>query len=196
MWSDFHPIAKLTFGIMGTNGVVHLITAAAPKYKELLAHTPAFNRRWTLVTSNFVHFGFWHIALNTWACYNFLIPAGYSPLFQGDPYHLLAFFLSTGTIASYGQHLATLPTSPMSMQTLVRSGGASGALFGAFAVFCMQYPNAQVGIVLVPFSVAAINMLPAAMAFDLWGAVRGFKFTKMGHAVSFPSCDHRAWLTQ
>lgn len=184
MWYDLKPVAKVTFGIMGANGIVSLVTSAVPKYREILAHTPAFNNPLTLVTSTFTHHGFWHLAVNTWACYTFLIPSGFSPLFNGNPYHLFAFYLSTGALSGYGQHLATLPAKASSMAVLTRSAGASGALFGAFAVFCMQFPNAQVGIILLPFSFAAINMLPAAMLFDLVGAIRGFNLG-MGHAVSF-----------
>jgi rhomboid-like protein len=122
-----------------------------------------------------------------WGIWNFMAPVGFSPLFNGNPYHLLAFFLSTGALSGYGHHLATLPTKPLTGATLIRSGGASGAIFALFAAFCTQYPTAQLGIVFVPFSIAAINMLPAAMVFDLVGMVRGYKFVNnMAHAVSLP----------
>jgi rhomboid-like protein len=140
---------------------------------------------YTLFTSTFVHFGSMHLLFNMWACYNFLTPTGYSRAFEGSPYHTLSFFLSAGVLSGYAQHLTTM-FSRSASTVWVRSGGASGALFGVFGVFCTQYPNAGVGIMFVPFSIAASTMLPLVMAFDAYGMVRGIPRLNLGHAVSVP----------
>jgi rhomboid-like protein len=57
-----------------------------------------------------------------------------------------------------------------------------------FGVFCMQYPDAGVGIIFVPVYIAAQYFLPAIMAFDLYGMTVGFKRLNLGHAVSVLFC--------
>lgn len=115
---------------------------------------------------------------------------------------MLSFFLSTGVLSGYGQHLATIFSSQTKAlrarappEVFIRCGGASGALFGVFAAFCMQYPNAGVGIIFVPISIAASTMLPCVMAFDLLGMVRGFGLG-LGHAVSTDRCETCTLLIQ
>jgi rhomboid-like protein len=185
-WNTLNPISKLSIGIIATNGAVHLSSFLVPGYWGQLWHTPALNRNFTHFTSMFVHSGPFHFLVNMWACWNFLLPVGYSPLFEGNPYHTLSFFLSTGVLSGYAQHLSTLlARSPNALIT--PSGGASGALFGVFAAFCMQYPDAGVGIIFVPITIAASTMLPVVMGFDLVGAIRGYRGLNLGHAVSTPS---------
>lgn len=195
-WNSQDPISKLSLGIIATNGAVHLSSFLVPGFWMRLWHLPAMNVNYSLFTSMFVHSGPLHLLFNMWACYNFLLPVGYSKLFAGDPYHMLSFFLSTGVLSGYGQHLATIFSSQTKAlrarappEVFIRCGGASGALFGVFAAFCMQYPNAGVGIIFVPISIAASTMLPCVMAFDLLGMVRGFGLG-LGHAVSTDRCEH------
>ncbi|KAF2020116.1 hypothetical protein BU24DRAFT_419690 [Aaosphaeria arxii CBS 175.79] len=192
-WKNLDPISKLSHGIIATNAGVHLTSFLVPRYWEMLWHAPALNLNYSLFTSTFVHGGPFHLFFNMWACYNFLLPTGYSKLFEGDPYHTLSFFLSTGILSGYAQHLTTrfqdqakVLRSGAVPSVWIRSGGASGALFGIFGVFCMQYPDAGVGIVFIPISIAAANFLPMVMAFDLYGMVRGFSSLNLGHAVSRP----------
>lgn len=190
-WNDLDPIARLSIGIIATNGAVHLGSIVAPSLWYQLWHTPARNVNYTLLTSTFVHSGPMHLLLNMWVCWNFLLPTGHSRLFEGNPYHSLSFFLSTGVLSGYAQHLSTIFSNPLKSiqagqvpQAFIRSGGASGALFGVFGAFCMEYPDASVGIIFIPISVAASTFLPCIMAFDLFGIVRGFRGLNLGHAVS------------
>lgn len=181
-WNNLNPISKLSIGIIATNGAIHLSSFLVPGYWGQLWHTPALNRNFTHFTSMFVHSGPFHFLVNMWACWNFLLPVGYSPLFEGNPYHTLSFFLSTGVLSGYAQHWSTLfARNPNALIT--PSGGASGALFGVFAAFCMQYPDAGVGIIFVPITIAASTMLPFVMGFDLVGAIRGYRGLSLGHAV-------------
>ncbi|KAF2268739.1 hypothetical protein CC78DRAFT_529725 [Lojkania enalia] len=183
-WRELNPISKVSAGIIATCGAIHLQSFIFPKYWNSLWHMPARNLPYTLFTSTFVHSGALHLGFNMWACYNFLLPTGYSRAFEGNPYHVLSFFLSTGVLTAYAQHFATKfarPTYPPA--ALIPSGGASGALFSIFAVFCMQYPDAGVGIIFLPFSFPAINFLPCVMLFDLYGMVKGYKALNFGHAA-------------
>jgi rhomboid-like protein len=137
----------------------------------------------TMFTSTFVHDGPIHLLVNMWATYNFLPSAGSSQLFEGNARHTLAFYLSTGVLTGLAGHV-TLMFKKTNYLAYVRSGGASGALFAMFGVFCTQFPDAKVGILFVPVSFEAINFLPCVMAFDLYGMIRGYSFVNWGHAVS------------
>lgn len=185
-WEQLNPISKVSCGIIATNSVIHLSSSVVPRYWNLLWHMPARNVNYTLFTSMFVHSGPLHLFVNMYCTNNFMIPVGYSNLFEGNPYHMLSFFLSTGVLSGFAQHWVTLPW-PRTRgvpNAFVRCGGASGALLGVLGVFCMQYPQAGLGIMFIPVHFDAQYVLPVILAFDLIGMVRGYSFLNLGHAVS------------
>ncbi|KAF2024562.1 hypothetical protein EK21DRAFT_78411 [Setomelanomma holmii] len=184
-WAQLNPMSKLSTGIIAANSLVHLTSFVAPVYWHNLWHTPARNVNYTLFTSMFVHSGPFHLFVNMYFTYNFMIPVGYSRALEGNPYQVGAFFLATGVLSGYAQHLATLitPNKRAIPEVLIRCGGASGALLGMLGVFCMQYPNAGLGIMFVPVHFDAQYVLPAIMLFDFIGMVRGYSFVNFGHAA-------------
>lgn len=187
-WKELNPISKVTWGIIGANSAVHLSSFLVPRYWDLLWHTPARNVNYTNFTSMFVHSGPMHLAVNMWATYNFMLPVGYSNLFEGNGPHVGAFFLATGVLSGYAQHLTTMFTKNRRIipEIFIRGGGASGALFGILGAFCMEYPTAQLGILFLPIHFEAQYFFPAVMLFDLIGVIRGYSFVNFGHAVSRP----------
>jgi len=189
-WNGLDPITRLGYGIIGANTGIHLSSFLVPRAWDLLWHLPARNVNYTQFTSMFVHSGALHFFFNMYFLNNFMTPVGYSRLFEGSPYHTLAFYLSTGVLSGYAQHLATLIPTQKSVipEIFVRCGGASGALFGILGVFCMQYPTAGLGIMFVPVHFEAQYVLPAILLFDFIGMVRGYTFVKFGHAVSSQCC--------
>lgn len=188
-WAELNPISKMTWGIIGANSAVHLTSFLVPRYWDLLWHVPARNVNYTNFTSMFVHSGPMHLGVNMWATYNFMLPVGYSHLFEGNGPHVGAFFLATGVLSGYAQHFTTMFTKNRRIipEIFIRSGGASGALFGILGAFCMEYPTAQLGILFVPISFEAQYFFPAVMLFDLIGVIRGYSFVNFGHAVSHVS---------
>lgn len=188
-WDSLNPISKLSFGIIAANSAVHLTSFVMPSFWNMLWHLPARNANYTQFTSMFVHSGGLHLFFNMYFTYNFMLPVGYSPVFEGNPYHLLAFFLSTGTLSGYGQHLSTLISKQKHgiPEVLIRCGGASGALLGMFSLFCTQNPTAGIGLFFLPIHFEAQYVLSAFMLFDLVGVVRGFSFLNIGHGVSVDS---------
>ncbi|KAF2631223.1 hypothetical protein BU25DRAFT_361228 [Macroventuria anomochaeta] len=184
-WTELNPISKVTWGIIGANSAVHLTSFLIPRYWDLLWHIPARNRNYTNFTSMFVHSGPMHLAVNMWATYNFMLPVGYSRLFEGNAPHVGAFFLATGVLSGYAQHFTTMFTKnrrPVP-EIFIRGGGASGALFGILGAFCMEYPTAQLGILFLPVHFEAQYFFPAIMLFDLIGVIRGYSFVNFGHAA-------------
>jgi rhomboid-like protein len=185
-WAQMNSMSKLSCGIIGANAAVHLSSFVVPQMWRGLWHMPARNVNYTQFTSMFVHSGAFHFFVNMYFTYNFMAPVGYSQAFEGNPYHILSFFLSTGVLSGFAQHWATLiPQKRAIPEIFVRCGGASGALLGMLGVFCMQYPTAGLGIMFIPVHFDAQYVLPAIMLFDFVGMVRGYSFVNFGHAVSF-----------
>ncbi|KAF1919686.1 hypothetical protein BDU57DRAFT_512903 [Ampelomyces quisqualis] len=184
-WTQLNPVSKVTCGIIATNSAVHISSFLVPQYWDLLWHIPARNVNYTLLTSAFVHSGPLHLFFNMYATYNFMRPVGYSPAFEGNPYSILSFFLATGILSGFAQHWATLisPRKRAIPDMFIRCGGASGALLGILGVFCMEYPDSGLGIMLLPFYFEAQYVLPAIMLFDFVGMVRGYSFVNFGHAA-------------
>jgi rhomboid-like protein len=187
-WGQLNSMSKLSCGIIAANSAVHLSSFVAPRIWNSMWHIPARNVNYTLLTSAFVHSGPMHLFVNMYATYNFMLPVGYSRVFEGNTNHVLSFFLATGVLSGFAQHWATLitPQKRAIPEALIRCGGASGALLGILGVFCMEYPNAGLGIIFIPVHFDAQYVLPAIMLFDFVGMVRGYSFVNFGHAVSCP----------
>ncbi|KAI8942338.1 hypothetical protein NX059_000417 [Plenodomus lindquistii] len=186
-WTSLNGASKLSMGLVGINTAVHAGSFIMPRFWYTLWHLPARNVNYTQFTSMFVHSGVMHIAFNMYALANFMPVAGNTKLFEGNAHHLLAFYLSTGVLSGFAQHLATLIPAvgarKLVPEIFVRCGGASGALFGILSVFCMQYPTAGLGLMFIPGSMEAQYFLPLVMLFDFVGMVRGYSFISLGHAA-------------
>ncbi|KAF2659092.1 hypothetical protein K491DRAFT_591724 [Lophiostoma macrostomum CBS 122681] len=180
-WRDQDAISKTTIGIMGANLTVHLTRFVVPEFWHSLWHIPMRPVNYSLFTSMFVHSGSFHLLFNLWACNNFIPPVGASRLFEGNPYHMLSFFLSTGVLSGLGQHLSTKLARSLTPM-VIPAGGASGALFGFLGAFCMQYPDAELGIILLPFRFDAQSFLGCVMLFDFLGMV-GLYNLGLGHGA-------------
>jgi rhomboid-like protein len=185
-WGQLNTMSKVSCGIIAANSAVHLTSFVAPQFWNSLWHVPARNVNYTQFTSMFVHSGPFHLFVNMYATYNFMIPVGYSRAFEGNPYQVLSFFLATGVLSGFAQHWATLitPAKRAIPEAFIKCGGASGALLGILGVFCMEYPHAGLGIMFVPVHFDAQYVLPAVMLFDFIGMVRGYSFVNFGHAAS------------
>lgn len=52
--------------------------------------------------------------------------------------------------------------------------GASGALYGVLVAFAIQYPNAKLALLFLPFPIAAKFFVPILLSIDLLSGVTGF----------------------
>ncbi|KAL7413031.1 hypothetical protein BDY24DRAFT_390402 [Mrakia frigida] len=116
-------------------------------------------------------------------------------------YHLGAFYLTAGILSSLLSHTIfnifqlprllraiTSPTNPIltpsALSSLARkhnavpSLGASGAIYAVFFLGAMSYPDAQVGIIFLPFLTMPIKFAAGAMMLldvvGIWRAWKGF----------------------
>ncbi|ORY18354.1 hypothetical protein BCR34DRAFT_596294 [Clohesyomyces aquaticus] len=184
-WKDLKPIGKLTIGSIAILGAVHLSKYVAYSVWANMWHIPAMNRNYQFLSHIFVHSGPPHLLFNMYAFYQFVPQLGDAPLFEGNANHMAAFLLSAGVLAGYAQHLIGVfkRGASFTRYALTPAGGASGALFAAFGAYCFQFPDRQVGIILLPFYFDAIQFLPFVMAFDIWGLTFGFKSLNLGHGA-------------
>lgn len=121
-------------------------------------------------------------------------------------YHLAAFYLSAGIFASLASHLHvnlfTLPrflsalrslpsstTNPTTVWKLARQAnlngslGASGALYALLSICTLSFPQASLGIILIPFVSFPITWgFGALCLLDLAGVWKGWKaFNHVAH---------------
>ena len=88
---------------------------------------------WQLITYQFMHGGFWHIALNMFALWMF----GMEVENMWGSKKFLTFYLMCGVVAGIFQLI--LP--PLFNEQLAPTIGASGAIFGVLIAFGMMFPN-------------------------------------------------------
>jgi len=99
----------------GVSSQVALLFGA--KYAPLIVH----GQWWRLITAGFLHGGFWHIAMNSWALFILVTEA---EQFYGTSRFIVAYVFSTFT-----GFLASLLWAPGTI-----SLGASAACFGLFGI--------------------------------------------------------------
>ena len=108
----------------------------------------------TLVTSMFMHGGWFHILGNMW----FLWVFGDNVEDAMGPFRFVAFYVLCGLAAAFAQ-IATDPSSPVPMV------GASGAIGGVMGAYALLYPRAHVhtfvflGFYMTTIAVPAVFML-------------------------------------
>lgn len=120
----------------------------------------------TLLSSNFSHVSGWHLLANMIALYSF---GGVLEQRLGSE-HFLAFYISSGLLASGGSLLFRSLRGD-------RSGslGASGAVFAAVAA-CSTDPHMRVSFLPLPFISIPISWaLTACVAYDLVGLSKGWR---------------------
>ncbi|KAL2070847.1 hypothetical protein VTL71DRAFT_13873 [Oculimacula yallundae] len=183
-WANFNSAELALLASVGINTSIFAIASAYPTASAFFffAHVPASARNFTLFTSMFGHGSLLHLGLNMYAITNFGPPVAACPTFNSSGAHLTAFYLSAGLFASLAQHLNAV--WPNVASRTVPSLGASGAVFAMIGVFATEYPDAGMGIILIPGSLPASQMLLGLVAFETWGSFIGFgNYFRWGHAA-------------
>lgn len=113
-----------------------------------------------VLTSMFLHGGWWHLIFNMWFLYIF----GDNVEDYLGHFRYLVFYLLTGFGAAF-LHVFLNPNS--NLPTV----GASGAIAGVMGAYFMLYPSARV-LTLVPFLFVFFLWLPAWVMLGYWFLVQ------------------------
>ena len=175
-WNSLTSVEKAAWTAIGLNTALYLPSKNIPAIASATFHLPLANRNWTLLTSTFGHAGPLHLLVNMYVLNNFTLPVSSSQSFQGSAAHCTAFYLSSGILSCLAYHLQS---AVKPAYRAIPCLGASGAICAMVGVFGMSYPDAQIGIILLPFSFPAQQALAGLAAFEIYGTVIG---TRMGLA--------------
>jgi membrane associated rhomboid family serine protease len=113
--------------------------------------------RWTLLTSMFMHGGWFHLVSNLW----FLWVFGDNVEDAMGPVRFAIFYLLCGTAAALGQILA----GPASLLPMV---GASGAIGGVMGAYLRLYPGAPVHLLVFLGFLVRTVVVPAFLMLGYW----------------------------
>lgn len=168
---DHNPSTRtpyVTYALIAANVLVYLamLPAGADSralydiyntYALVPAEFTAGYDRWTLLTSAFMHAGFWHLAGNML----FLWIFGDNMEDQLGPVLYLGFYLAAGAAAGLAQ-VGIEPTSRVPMV------GASGAIGGVLGGYLLLFPRARVDILLILGYFFRIFTLSAWVPLGAW----------------------------
>jgi hypothetical protein len=115
----------------------------------------------TILSSMFLHGGFWHIAGNM--LYLFIFGAAVE--YRMGPRRYLAFYFASGIAAA----IATVAMAPASAIPVI---GASGAIAGVLGAYFILYPRGRILTVLPIFFYLMRIEIPAAIYLLVWFGVQ------------------------
>lgn len=172
-------------------------------------HAPSAGRSYTTLTSTFSHMGGLHFLFNNIALWSigasFLLQPGFlsSPNSDGKLHHsaepsltphFLAFFATAGIFSATASHLVTALRFRLVARKLgsdvaktlvgrIPSLGASGAVYSAFVMSALAYPDARISLIFLPmFSFPIGAGVGCMVAADVLGVLRGWKaFDHVAH---------------
>jgi membrane associated rhomboid family serine protease len=148
------------FGVIGTDFLADI---------EDFAMVPSYvirgERLYTVLTSMFLHAGFFHLFGNM--LYLYIFGDNVEDVFGHASY--LVFYVFCGLAASFA-HIMSL-TSPLLYETPVV--GASGAISGVLGAYLVLYPKARV-LTVVFYGWPIIVPLPAVLFLGVWFLMQWF----------------------
>lgn len=158
-WHSFRPSERTISCVMLANTVVFIgwrVPRLLPFMMRHFVHSPT-NPPHTLFTSMLSHSGFLHFAFNMLGLWSF----GNVVHEWLGPEQFLALYGSAGVLSSLASHLLRLRAS-----TPYTSLGASGALYALLAVVAARRPDAQIGLLFLPFSAPIGTALPTLLGIE------------------------------
>ncbi|KAI0107241.1 rhomboid-domain-containing protein [Nemania sp. FL0031] len=178
---EFVDSGNMALGMAVLTGGTHAIYTMKPSLKPAFMHTPVLLRNYTLLTSVFGHGGLVHLGINTYAMFVLIPMAAHTPVLKQSMPHQAAFYLSAGILSSLANHLTTIwPRGPGAYTPAL---GASGALYAMVGVVGVTFPDARVGIILLPGSMRLGDALMYIALFDAIGIFVKYPFLSLGHAA-------------
>jgi membrane associated rhomboid family serine protease len=152
--SQGRPVVTMTIiGICAVMFLAQWVTGEAVTDALELQPITVASHPWTLLTSEFIHYGLWHVAINM---YSLWVVGSFLEAALGRWRFAALYLLSAlgGSLLVVGVALGS--KTPEALVTV--TAGASGAIFGAFGaiVWVMRRLRAQMGGIL---AVLAINVV-------------------------------------
>ncbi|CAH1133648.1 unnamed protein product [Ceutorhynchus assimilis] len=121
-----------------------------------------------MLLSSFSHYSGFHLLANMYVLHSFSTGAVYS---LGKE-QFTALYLSAGVISSFTSYFYKILRKQPGL-----SLGASGSIMAILAYVCMQYPETQLGIILLPFiTFSAGTAIKFIVGLDAAGVLMGWKF--------------------
>jgi len=111
----------------------------------------------TLLTSQFLHADFIHLAGNMW----FLAIFGSGIEVKLGRINFIIFYLACGVLSGITQ-IITTPSSTVPML------GASGAIAGVMGAFFLRYPKSKVRTLLIIIFIIRVVRIPAIIYLGVW----------------------------
>lgn len=176
-WSRLGDGHRMAYGIIAANVAVFLMWRV-PQLKPTMmryfsSHPASKSVCVPMLLSTFSHYSLFHL------CANMIVLNSFAPgavaLLGKEQF--LAMYLSGGVISSFTSYVHKIFTRRAAM-----SLGASGAILSVIAAMCVQYPDARLAIIFLPFFTFSAGMaLKAILALDTAGVVFGWQL--LDHAA-------------
>jgi membrane associated rhomboid family serine protease len=128
-----------------------------PVGQGLVCELPGASRPATLVTSMFMHGGWFHIVGNMW----FLWVFGDNVEDQMGPVRFSLFYLLCGLAAAFSQ----IAVNPQSLLPMV---GASGAIGGVMGAYALLFPKVRVRLLIILGFYVTTIAVPAIYMLGYW----------------------------
>jgi membrane associated rhomboid family serine protease len=151
----------ITITIIALNAVAWLFEISLPhealnEFLTIYGVVPAYFTWPTLVTSMFLHGGWFHVIGNMWYLWIF----GDNVEDRVGHGGFIMFYLLCGVAAALGQ----VAVDPISTLPMI---GASGAIAGVMGAYFVLYPRSRV-LTLIPWIFLQIVELPAIVLLGFW----------------------------
>ncbi|KAL1956983.1 hypothetical protein VTO42DRAFT_6472 [Malbranchea cinnamomea] len=168
MWPDTPPAAATAIGLIGVNAAIWLLWKIPPAWRMLNRYfisVPVYPYALSMVGSVFSHQQLRHLGVNM-AILWFIGTNLHEEIGRGN---FLALYTGTGVLAS----LTSLTAHVLTNNLTVTSLGASGAIAGLVAAWCMMHSNDKFTLGFLPdkyketFSATGRNFLIAIVLVEL-----------------------------
>jgi len=174
-WNEQTESQKVYWGICFLNCAVQLFflpPALRPFMFRYFAHSPTNPSLLPMILSTFSHANLLHLAVNMFVLRNF--SANVCDRMGKEQF--VNFYLCSGVVSSFvGGGLKV-------MRGVVHpSMGASGAILAVLGYFCCIHPDAQLQVILIPYSFSAEQCLIGMAAFDTLGVM--LRWSIMDHGA-------------
>ncbi|KAK2735956.1 hypothetical protein FQN57_001029 [Myotisia sp. PD_48] len=182
MWSDITPAAATAVGLITANIAVCALWRFPPCWRMLNKYfitVPMAPNAFSMVGSMFSHQQLRHLAMNMCVLW-FIGTRLHDEIGRGD---FLALYLSAGAIASLTSLSAHVLRNNLAISTL----GASGAIAGLVAMWCMLHSNDKLTFALLPqhlqekFSASGSTFLCSIVLVELVSLVSPFRLVAVDY---------------